>query len=63
MNFEFVYIYRLVLASFIEIKTAYRGFEMKRNPVFHMLVLWIENYWQAYMSDNLQMEVAFVKYY
>ena len=31
-----------------------------RNPVFRMLVLCIEKYSQAYMSDNLQMEVAFV---
>ena len=43
----------LVVASFTEIKTSYWGFETKRNPVFCMLVLCIENYSQAYMSDNL----------
>ena len=53
----------IVVASFTEVKTGYRGFEMKRNPVFRMLVLCIENYLQAYMSDNLQMEVAFARYY
>ena len=37
----------LVVASFTEVKTGYRGFEMKRNPVFCMLVLCIENYLQA----------------
>ena len=35
--------YPLLLASFTEIKTGYRGFEMKQNPVFHMLVLCSEN--------------------
>ena len=33
----------LVVASFTEIKTGYRDFETKRNPVFCMLVLYIEN--------------------
>ena len=42
-----------VMTSFTEIKTGYRGFEMKQNPVFHILVLCIENYSQAYMSNNL----------
>ena len=32
----------LVVASFKEIKTGYRGFETKQNPVFRMLVLCIE---------------------
>ena len=34
---------KLVVALFTEIKTSYRGFEMKLNPVFLMLVLSIEN--------------------
>ena len=51
-----------MVASFTEVKTSYRGFETKQNPVFRMLVLCIENYSQAYMSDNMQMEVAFAKY-
>ena len=54
---------RLVVASFTEVQTGYRGFETKRNPVFRILVLCIENYLPAYMSDNLQMEVAFARYY
>ena len=33
----------VVVASFIEIKTGYRGFETKRNPLCHMLVMCIEN--------------------
>ena len=53
----------IVVASFTEVQTGYRGFETKRNPVFRMLVLCFENYLQAYMSDNLQMEVAFARYY
>ena len=53
----------LVVASFTEVRTSYRGFEIKQNPVFRMLVLCIENYSQVYMSDNLQMEVAFARYY
>ena len=44
---------KVVVASFTEIKTDYRGFETKQNLVFRMLVLCIENYSQAYMSDNL----------
>ena len=52
--------YRLVVTSFTEVKTGYQGFEMKQNLVFCMLVLCIEKYSQAYMSDNLQMKVAFV---
>ena len=32
----------IVVASFTEIKTGYRGFETKRNPVFRMLVQSIE---------------------
>ena len=43
----------VVVASFTEIKTGYRGFETKRNPVFRMLVLCTENYSQAYVSDYL----------
>ena len=58
-----VYRENIVVASFTEIKTGYRGFEMKRNLVFRMLVLCMENYLQEYMSDNLQMEVAFARYY
>ena len=50
-----------MVASFTEIKTGYRGFETKQNPVFRMLVLCTENYTQAYMRDNLQMEVAFTR--
>ena len=46
--------YTVVVASFSEIK---------QNPVFRMLVLCIENYSQTYMRDNLQMEVAFTRYY
>ena len=38
-----------MVASFTEIKTGYQGFETKRNLVFRMLVLCIENYSQAYM--------------
>ena len=47
------------MASFTEFKTGYQSFETKQNSVFFMLVLCIENYSQAYMSDNLQMKVAF----
>ena len=36
---------------------------LKRNLVFCMLVLYIENYLRAYMSNNLQIEVAFARYY
>ena len=43
----------IVVASFTEIITGYRGFETKQNPVFLRLVLCIENYLQTYMSDNL----------
>ena len=43
----------VVVASFAEIKTGYRGFETIQNLVFCMVVLCIENYLQAYMSDNL----------
>ena len=32
----------VVVASITEIKTGYRGFETKRNPVFRTLVLCIE---------------------
>ena len=39
---RFVSAHLLVVASFTEIKTGYRGFEMKQNPVFRMLVLCIE---------------------
>ena len=42
---------RLVVASITEIKTGYRGFETKRNPVFRTLAL--KNYSRVYMSDNL----------
>ena len=56
-------LHQVVVASFTEIKTGYRGFETKWNPVFRMLVLYIENYSQAYMSDNFQKEVAFMRYY
>ena len=33
---------KLVVASITEIKTGYRGFETKRNPVFRTLVLCTE---------------------
>ena len=59
INSHIMYPYFVAVASFTEIKTGYRGFEMKQNPVFRMLVLYIENYSQAYMSDNFQMEMAF----
>ena len=40
----------LVVTSFTEIKTGYRGYETKQNLVFHVLVLFIENYSQAYIG-------------
>ena len=33
---------KVVVASITEIKTGYRGFETKRNPVFRTLVLCTE---------------------
>ena len=43
-------VHKIVVASFTEIKTAYRGFETKQNPVFRMLVLCMENYSQELVS-------------
>ena len=51
------------MGPFIEIRIGYRGFETKQNPVFHMFVLCMENYSQAYMSLHLQVEMAFARYY
>ena len=54
---------RLVVGPFTDIKTGYRGFEMKRNHVLVCLLLCSENLSQAYMSLNLHLEMAFARYY
>ena len=51
----------VVVGPFTEIKIWLPGLRNEQNPVFRMLVIGTES--MAYMSKNLQLEMAFTRYY
>ena len=55
-------IYLLVVASFTEIKTGYRGFETNKIRYFVCLLLAVIISRRAYMNQNLQLEMPFTRY-
>ena len=51
-----------MVASFTEIKTGYRGFEINEIRYFVCLLLAVIISPGAYMNQNLQLEMAFTRY-
>ena len=52
----------IVVGPFTEIKTGYRGFEMNEFWYFVYLLLALKIF-STYMNKNLQLEMAFTRYY
>ena len=52
----------IVVASFTEIKTGYRGFETNEIRYFVCLLLAVIISRGTYMNQNLQLEMAFSRY-
>ena len=51
-----------MVASFTEIKTGYRGFEINEIRYFVCLLLAVIISPGVYMNQNLQLEMAFTRY-